>query len=117
MENTSLYHDGMRQLQDVRETRSLADRLEQVTVRSEFTEEDRLFIEGSSMVFVATADTHGHPDCSYKGLIRNMPKPSLEHGEGKSFLRRIRHPNSTSTANFHPSAQQAGLRRVGSIHA
>ena len=31
MENTSLYHDGMRQLQDVRETRSLADRLEQVT--------------------------------------------------------------------------------------
>ena len=67
MENTPLYHDGMRQLQDVRETRNLADRLQQVTVRSEFTEEDRLFIEGSSMVFVATADAQGRPDCSYKG--------------------------------------------------
>ena len=81
MENTPLYHDGMRQLQDSRETRSLADRLEQVTVRNEFTEEDRLFIEASSMVFVATADTHGHPDCSYKGglpgFIRVLDKRTL----------------------------------------
>jgi len=63
----TMYHDGMRQLQDARETRRLADRLEQVTVRSVFKDEDRAFIERSAMFFIATADAEGHPDCSYKG--------------------------------------------------
>lgn len=67
MESTPMYHDGMRQLQDARETRVLADRLQQVTLRREFTEEDRSFVQRCSMVFVATADADGHPDCSYKG--------------------------------------------------
>jgi hypothetical protein len=67
MKDTPMYHEGMRQLQDARETRGLADRLQQVTVRREFTEEDRLFVQSCSMVFVATADAGGHPDCSYKG--------------------------------------------------
>ena len=67
MENTPMYHDGMRQLQDARETRVLADRLQQVTLRREFTDEDRSFVQRCSMVFVATADAEGRPDCSYKG--------------------------------------------------
>ena len=67
MEDAPMYHDGMRQLQDARETRTLADRLQQVTVRREFTEEDRDFVQRCPMVFVATADAHGQPDCSYKG--------------------------------------------------
>lgn len=62
-----MYHDGMRRLQDVRETRPLADRLEQVTVRAAFTGEDRAFIESCPMFFIATADAGGRPDCSYKG--------------------------------------------------
>jgi predicted pyridoxine 5'-phosphate oxidase superfamily flavin-nucleotide-binding protein len=62
-----MYHEGMRRLQDRRETRRLADRLEQVTVRQAFTDDDRAFIERCSMVFVATADARGQPDCSYKG--------------------------------------------------
>ena len=45
MGDKPMYHDGMRQLQDVRETRPLADRLEQVTVRTAFTGEDRAFIQ------------------------------------------------------------------------
>jgi len=61
------YHEGMRRLQDLRETRALADRLEKVTMRCAFTEEDRSFIQRCRMFFLATADTHGHPDCSYKG--------------------------------------------------
>lgn len=61
------YHEGMRRLQDLRETRPLADRLENVTVRSAFTAEDRAFITSRSMMFVATADAQGHPECSYKG--------------------------------------------------
>jgi uncharacterized protein len=67
MTDDSPYHDGMRQLQDARETRALADRLAQVTTRTEFTDEDCAFIARCPMVFVATADTEGHPDCSYKG--------------------------------------------------
>ena len=67
MANVSMYHDGMRRLQDARETRPLADRLEQVTVRTALTEEDRAFIERCPMFFLATADADGHPDCSYKG--------------------------------------------------
>lgn len=62
-----MYHEGMRSLQDIRETRPLADRLAQVTVRSAFTAEDRAFIESRPMFFLATADAQGHPDCSYKG--------------------------------------------------
>jgi uncharacterized protein len=62
-----MYHEGMRSLQDIRETRPLADRLEQVTVRSAFTAEDRTFISSRPMMFVATADADGNPECSYKG--------------------------------------------------
>ena len=67
MADDPMYHDGMRQLQDARDTRAIADRLEQVTVHEAFTDEDRAFIERSPMFFVATADAHGRPDCSYKG--------------------------------------------------
>lgn len=67
MADDPMYHDGMRQLQDVRETRRIADRLTDVTVHTAFTEEDRAFIERCSMFFIATADADGHPDCSYKG--------------------------------------------------
>jgi uncharacterized protein len=61
------YHDGMRKLQDLRETRALADRLEKVTMRTAFTDEDKAFIQRCRMFFIATADTGGQPDCSYKG--------------------------------------------------
>jgi predicted pyridoxine 5'-phosphate oxidase superfamily flavin-nucleotide-binding protein len=63
----NLYHDGMRQLQDARETRALADRLANVTVRQAFTPEDQAFVERCPMFFLATADAEGRPDCSYKG--------------------------------------------------
>jgi predicted pyridoxine 5'-phosphate oxidase superfamily flavin-nucleotide-binding protein len=61
------YHEGMRRLQDARETRALADRLEKVTMRAAFTEEDKAFVARCRMFFIATADAHGQPDCSYKG--------------------------------------------------
>lgn len=67
MDDNPMYHDGMRRLQDARETRPIADRLAQVTLRTSFTEADRAFIESCPMFFVATADAQGRPDCSYKG--------------------------------------------------
>ena len=67
MKTRTMYHNGARTLQDQFHTRALADRLEQVTVHTTFTAEDRAFIGGASMFFLATADAEGQPDCSYKG--------------------------------------------------
>jgi uncharacterized protein len=61
------YHAGSRELQDRFGTRALADRLDDVKVHGAFTDADRAFIESRDMFFLATADEHGHPQCSYKG--------------------------------------------------
>jgi len=61
------YHAGNRRFQDDFGSRRLADRLETVTVHREFTDEDRMFIEGAAFFFLATADPQGRPDCSFKG--------------------------------------------------
>ena len=75
------YHDGMRRLQEARETRALADRLAEKTARYAFTDDDRAFMHGCSMFFLATADAHGQPDCSYKGgapgFVRVVGEASL----------------------------------------
>ena len=63
----SLYHEGNRVLQDQFDTRRLADRIEQVTVRDRIEERDREFIEARDMFFIATTDADGYPTCSYKG--------------------------------------------------
>jgi len=63
----SVYHAGMRQLQDRFDTRRLADRLDERLGRTAFTAEDRQFIESRALFFLATADAEGRPDCSYKG--------------------------------------------------
>ena len=65
----TVYHDGMRALQDRFDTRRLADRLEQVTYHQAFWDGDRTFIESAIMFFLATVDADGHPDVSYKGGV------------------------------------------------
>lgn len=67
MAPTPAYHAGMRELQDRFDTRALADRLDERLGRAAFTAEDRAFIETRCLFFLATADTGGQPDCSYKG--------------------------------------------------
>ena len=64
---TTMYHDGSRELQDGFDSRRLADRIEQRLVRDRMTAEDKAFIEGVDMFFLATADAAGQPSCSYKG--------------------------------------------------
>lgn len=62
----SAYHAGMRALQDRYGTRQLADRLTDLRSRTHFTEDDRVFIQGRPLFFLATADGQGRPDCSFK---------------------------------------------------
>ena len=63
----NLYHGGSRNLQDRFDTRRIADRLEEKTVRDTIDEGDRAFIEARDMFFIATADAEGRPQSSYKG--------------------------------------------------
>ena len=67
MTDSLLYHEGSRALQDAFESRSIADRLEEVTLHTAFTESDRAFVESSIYFFLATADAQGRPDVSFKG--------------------------------------------------
>jgi uncharacterized protein len=62
-----LYHGGSRGLQDRFDTRRIADRLEEKTVRDYIDDDDRVFIEARDMFFIATADADGKPQSSYKG--------------------------------------------------
>jgi hypothetical protein len=64
---SSLYSPAARALQDRFDARRLADRLAEVKVHERFTPEDRAFIEGLDMFFLATVDGEGQPTCSYKG--------------------------------------------------
>jgi uncharacterized protein len=61
------YHDGSRRLQDRFDTRRIADRLQEKTVRDYIDDDDRAFIEARDMFFIATADAEGRPQSSYKG--------------------------------------------------
>ncbi len=63
----SFYHEGSRRLQDRFDTRRLADRIDERLVHETIDADDRAFIESCDMVFVATADADGRPQCSYKG--------------------------------------------------
>ncbi len=63
----SLYGPQSREFQDRFDTRRLADRLEERLVKETIDTDDRAFIEARDMFFLATADEHGLPQCSYKG--------------------------------------------------
>ena len=60
------YQPAQRALQDRFDTRRLADRLAE-TASDSIAEPIRLFIERQDHFFIATADEHGAPQCSYKG--------------------------------------------------
>jgi len=61
------YHEGNRRFQDAFDSRRIADRLDEVTTRSAFTDNDKAFIESRIFFFLATADAQGRPTCNHKG--------------------------------------------------
>lgn len=61
------YSDSHRQLQDQHQARALADRLQQLIVHSEFTEQDAQFIASREFFFLSSVNPSGHPTVSYKG--------------------------------------------------
>ena len=67
MSGSIMYHDGNRRLQDQFDSRRISDRLEEKLTRTEFSADDKAFIENAIYFFIATADAQGRPDCSFKG--------------------------------------------------
>lgn len=64
---TKLYGESQRRLQREYDTERLADRIEERLLRDHMTPDDQAFIERMDMFFLATSDSAGNPNCSYKG--------------------------------------------------
>jgi uncharacterized protein len=62
-----LFTAGHRRLQRQFDSERLADRIEQRLCRDHITADDESYIERMDMLFLATADAAGRPNCSYKG--------------------------------------------------
>ena len=67
MAESVMFHEGNRKLQDQFDSRRISDRLEEKLTRREFNDDDKKFIESLPYFFLATADSKGRPDCSFKG--------------------------------------------------
>ena len=62
-----LYEPTHRSLQAQFDTQRLADRIEQKLFRTALAPEDKSFIERLDLFFLATVNSKGEPNCSYKG--------------------------------------------------
>ena len=64
---SEIYGEQHRLVQQEFDTAKLADRVKELIVLREITEEHKPFIETRDMFFLTTIDHRGYPTCSYKG--------------------------------------------------
>ena len=64
---SDIYHQGNRDLQNHFDSKKLADRVNELIVHEEITEQERDFITSRDMFFISTVDEQGRPTVSYKG--------------------------------------------------
>ncbi|MTD95171.1 pyridoxamine 5'-phosphate oxidase family protein [Hyphomicrobium sp. xq] len=62
-----LYQDPHRALQDRFQSRPMADRIEQIALKTEIGPDEKAFIESRDFFFLTTVDGQGRPTVSYKG--------------------------------------------------
>ncbi len=62
-----LYQPQHRALQDRFDSRPMADRIEQIAVKTEIGPDEKAFIESRDFFFLTTVDGDGRPTVSYKG--------------------------------------------------
>jgi uncharacterized protein len=75
---TDVYHDRNRMLQELLESKPMADRLAETIIQPAISPEDKTFIEEQNMFFLATVDNKGNPNCSYKGGARGFVRVLYE---------------------------------------
>ncbi|RAJ58364.1 hypothetical protein K378_05244 [Streptomyces sp. Amel2xB2] len=61
------YNPGSRKVQEMLETRALADHIAGKYVQSRLGPDEIHVVEAADCFYLATADAEGAPDCSYKG--------------------------------------------------
>ncbi|MEX0683877.1 MAG: pyridoxamine 5'-phosphate oxidase family protein [Dehalococcoidia bacterium] len=94
-DDSTIYHEGNRELQDQFDSRRIADRLEEVTLHDRILPHDRDMIEYAEMFFLATADADGWPDVSYKGglpgFVRVVDEQTLAfpHYDGNGMFKSL----------------------------
>ncbi len=75
------YSKQHRDLQDHHDTHNLADRLQQIIVENQISDQHQFFIESRDFFFLTTVDHRGYPTCSYKGgnlgLVRVLDPQTL----------------------------------------
>ena len=71
---SSLYGEQHREFQVDFGTDKLADTVEKIIVHSEFSDQDKAFIESRDFFFLSTVDHQGRPSVSYKGGPEGMVK-------------------------------------------
>ncbi len=76
---TRLYGEQHRVLQDQFDTRKMADRVEQVAMKTAVMGGDKAFIEARDMFFLSSIDHQGRPTVSYKGGDPGFVKVVDEH--------------------------------------
>ena len=92
----------------LRETRALADRLEKVTMRAAFTDEDKAFIQRCRMFF--------HRDRRHARPARLFLQGRLARLRARaSTTARSRFPTTTATASTAPGATCWSIRTVGIV--
>ncbi len=64
---SNFYSPQHRQLQEQCDSLKLADRLEQIIVEQQISEQHQAFIESRDFFFLTSIDHRGYPSCSYKG--------------------------------------------------
>jgi uncharacterized protein len=62
-----LYGDEHRALQDRFQSQPMADRIEQIGLKTEIGDDERAFIESRDFFFLSTVNQQGQPTVSYKG--------------------------------------------------
>ncbi|MER5886688.1 pyridoxamine 5'-phosphate oxidase family protein [Streptomyces sp. NPDC001941] len=67
MPEAHFYNRGARRVQDTLDTRPLADHIANKYVTEHLDESAVEIVTGAPCFYLATADAHGFPDCSYKG--------------------------------------------------
>lgn len=71
---SDFFSSQQRQLQEQHDTRNLADRLEQIIVEKQVSDQHQPFIESRDFFFLTTIDHRGYPTCSYKGGLPGLVK-------------------------------------------
>jgi predicted pyridoxine 5'-phosphate oxidase superfamily flavin-nucleotide-binding protein len=101
------YKETHRTLQEEFGTRGLADRLEQVTIAEEISEEAATFVQSQDKFFLSTLDEAGNPTVSHKG-------------GAKGFVRVLNpntllFPNYDGNGMFLSMGNIAGQAKVGML--